>query len=276
MKLHHILQVLVSFVVLVAQVSVAAAQSASAAAPAKTIELRDALASTDWQEVASGIHVLQARSATGIAATAYRFDLAKLTLDIGIQNHPKGERAHQIGERLGVEFAVNAGFFRKDGEDRLFAVGLLNNKAGLQGKAWRKSGGYLVLGDRMTIRPSKKGPPDKSFPFVQSKPALIEPGGNWAMNRNSHIAKRRTLICLPPDGDDGSQTVTIILISGDGMSLFEAGWLMQGTEVGGYFNCDAAIAMDGGGSTQVWSRDMPELSFRGITPVHNFLIVGRR
>ena len=51
---------------------------------------------------------------------------------------------------------------------------------------------------------------------------------------------------------------------------------MREPEMGGFFNCDSAIAMDGGGSTQIWVKGRPDLSYAGNTPVHNAVVIQRR
>ena len=68
----------------------------------------------------------------------------------------------------------------------------------------------------------------------------------------------------------------IVLVSGQGLSLFEAGWLLRGENWGGWFDCDSAIALDGGGSTQLYVADHPEMTIEGATPVQNALVVKRK
>jgi len=234
----------------------------------RTLEVTEALANAEWQQLNDGMHLKQVTSNSGVLATAFRFEVEKYSLELAIQNHPKGERAHQIAERLEAMFVVNGGFFGIDSQNRLFPVGALSVEGMRKGMAWRKSGGYFNLDDEPAITPTRSGVPAGSSNFLQSKPVLIEAGGAWAMNTNSKIQKRRTMVCLPRDG-----SIVIVMITGSGMSLFEAGWLLRSNEFGGHFDCDAAIAMDGGGSTQNWVRDQPEYSIRGVTPVHNFLVV---
>lgn len=119
--------------------------------------------------------------------------------------------------------------------------------------------------------PSREDVPDSPATILQSKPLMIEPGGKWAMNTNQALWRPRTLLCTVKNGE-----AVLLVLSGSGMSLYEAGWLMRKPEEGGYFACDAAIALDGGGSTQLWVEDREDLWVEGETAVHNALLVKRR
>lgn len=239
--------------------------------PKRAIEITTGLSVAKWRLLEDGLEVIQTQTKAGTIFSAFRISPEKFAFKIGIQEHPKGERAGRIGPRLDAMLVINAGFFGMSKNGKLFPVGLMSSSGIAGGKAWRTSGGYLVFGERPFIRPSDKGKPVSSDEFVQSKPVLIEPGGRWAMNRNSNIRKKRSLFCLQSDGK-----IVISLVTGAGLSLYEAGWLLRSPKDGGYFGCDSAIAMDGGGSTQTWVRGHSELSYRGISPVHNFLIVQRK
>jgi len=239
--------------------------------PERSLAVASALSNARWQVLEDGFEVIHGQSETGAKLTAFRISSGKFSFEIDVQDHPKGERVNHIGERLEALFAINGGFFGETSTGELYPVGLMSSKGVPDGKAWRTSGGYLVLGKKIHIIPSFEGMPLYAREYVQTKPVLIEPGGHWAMNTNSGIGKKRSIICLRPKGE-----IIITLVTGTGLSLFEAGWLMRSTKDGGFFDCDAAIAMDGGGSTQNWVAGHPELSYRGISPVHNFLVIKRR
>lgn len=239
--------------------------------PARSAKIASSLSKAEWRVLEDGFEVLQAQTESGIGFAAFKISLEKFAFEIAVQDHPKGERAAHIGERLEAVLAVNGGFFGESKKGELFPVGLMSSMGVPMGRAWLTSGGYLVLGEKTKIVPSIEGMPLYAREFVQSKPVLIEPGGHWAMNTNSNIQKKRSLFCRLPDGD-----IIIALATGMGLSLFEAGWLMRAEKEGGFFGCDSAIAMDGGGSTQIWVAGHDELSYRGISPVHNFLIMKHR
>lgn len=247
----------------------AAAQDAQVAN--RTLESVEALNDENWSNVTPGLRVIQAQTGSGIVISAFEFSLDRFQVSAQIQSEPRGDRAHEVGERSGHFFVVNAGFFLEDEQNHLAPVGLLSINGNRAGMNWRSAGGYLVLGEQISIRPTRSGPPKGAQDFIQTKPVLIEPGKIWAMNTNQAILKRRTLVCLR-----GDETLLVVLVSGNGMSLFEAGWLLRSKQWGGFFDCDSAIAMDGGGSTQSWMRDHSQYSLRGVTPVHNFLVFKER
>lgn len=91
------------------------------------------------------------------------------------------------------------------------------------------------------------------------------------MGSNSGLAKPRTILCTLDDGD-----VILLTVTRFGLTLYEAGWLMRSKEEGGFFGCDAALAFDGGRSTQVWYSGDEKYSSSGISPVHNFFVVRQK
>jgi exopolysaccharide biosynthesis protein len=240
--------------------------------PARTVQAVDALSGLRWDEIEPGLSHLGAE-AGAISVSAFMVDTDRFRFSISVQREGKGETAEDSGRHNNAVLTVNGGFFgeKEPGKD-LFPVGLLRVGGNSLSQAWTSQGGYVVVeNDGLAIVPSGEGIADSVANVVQSRPVMIEPGGRWAMNTNQEYLRRRTLICLLPDGD-----VVLIAVTGIGLSLFEAGWLLREPAVGGYFACDAAIALDGGGSTQFWLDGPMELSIRGETPVQNFLHVLRR
>lgn len=237
----------------------------------RTLETVEVLDTQNWKQLEQGLRVIQAKTDSGVVVSAFEFSLEGFKVDLEIQADPKGDRASEIGERSDALFVINAGFFLEDDENRFAPVGLLSKDGVRSGRNWTAAGGYLVLDDLVSIRPTREGPPKLATNFIQTKPVLIEPGKIWAMNTNQGINKRRTLVCLLDN-----KKLLVALVTGSGMSLFEAGWLLRSRQWGGYFDCNSAIAMDGGGSSQSWMRDHKQFSLRGATPVHNFLVFKRR
>lgn len=242
-------------------------------APAVALDAAKSLGAANWQSVEEGLQVLGAQTAYGIRISAFRISPSQFRFEIGVQAERSGERVGALGERGKAVLAVNGGFFgEKEAGGILFPVGLLRVKGRNLGQAWPRAGGYLALGEEeVRIVPSRDGPPREPRFVIQSKPMLIEPGGIWAMNANAGPPRPRTLICRLPDGD-----IVLVVVHGFGLNLFEAGWLMRKADAGGYFGCDAAIALDGGSSTQLWVAGREDLSVDGESPVHNALIVRRR
>ena len=242
-------------------------------APERTLDVREALAALPWQVLEDGLELKEIVSQRGIRIRAFRISLKHFDLGIVLANNAMGERANEIGERSEAVLAVNGGFFGEtDTERTLFPVGYLRIGGKVHSQPWQTSGGYLSLSrDGVSIRPSREGPVSGDGDEIQSKPLLIEPGGKWAMNTNQQKLRPRTIVCT-----FGNDSFLLAVISGSGMSLYEAGWLMRDAVVGGYFGCDAALAMDGGGSTQLWVSSDTSLGIVGETPVNNALVVKRR
>ena len=242
------------------------------AAPANTAALVVACERAQWREIEPGLSVLMAFGDSGAGVTALKFDQKRFRLALAIQEYADGERVDKLGQRVGAVAAINGGFFgeKAPGED-LFAVGLLVAGGTPLSTAWGSAGGFLSLGEGgAQLTPTRDGRPDAGD-IVQSKPMLIEPGGVWAMNTNQPVRRWRSIACQRKDGH-----FLIAAVTGFGLSLYEAGWLMRDAASGGFFDCDAALALDGGGSTQFWLADHGNLSIRGETPVHNALVVLRR
>lgn len=257
----------------VAAQAVAATAEEGETVPARTVLAREALAQADWEVLEEGLSVTRVMTASGLALTALRISTGRFRFGLAVQARAQGERVEAYGERAEAVVAVNGGFFgEKEDGGVLFPVGLLRVEGRDRSAAWTSSGGFLSMSrDGVKIAPSQAGMPEDAADILQSKPLLIEPGGHWAMNSNQGHLRKRSIVCLTPEGD-----VVLVLVTRLGLSLYEAGWLMRGRGEGGFFGCDAALALDGGGSTQLWVAGRGDLSHRGETPVHNALVVRRR
>ena len=250
-----------------------APESGPPIAPERTQDARAAIDAAAWQEIEPGLSLLRATSAGGLVITAFKIDQAKFRFDIAVQEKPDGERVDTFGPRAEAVVAANGGFFgeRETGKG-LYSVGLLRINGKARSPQWKTTGGFILFGEKgIAIAPSRAEVPAKPATILQSKPLMIEPGGKWAMNTNQALWRPRTVLCTLA----GSEALLLVL-SGSGMSLYEAGWLMRPPSQGGHFGCDAAIALDGGGSTQLWVEDREDLWVEGETAVHNALLVKRR
>lgn len=271
-RLHLTKFVVVILLAMVSAASARAQETRLSAVPERAAILRTALKANQWKEIEPGLSGLRVAT-DGIRFSAVRVDEKYFNLSLAIQDNEDGELASQYGERVDAIVVLNGGFFgEKEPGKKLFPVGLLRVKGRDFSKRWRSAGGYLILGEaKLRIAPASQVPADDLPLVLQSKPLLIEPGGNWAMNTNRAISRPRSVVCVLPDGN-----IMLAAFGGYGLSLYEAGWIMRGVNEGGFFGCDSAIAMDGGGSTQFWVRDHAELSIAGESPVHNAVIVRRR
>lgn len=258
-------------IISIALQSVAKAQDI-ASRPARTRAMVEALENTNWQALSEGLEYIEAVTALGSKLTGFQFSQKQFLLKMVQQNDPKGERARSVLGRTDSELVINGGFFSMKPDGRLNPVGLLMDAGIVKSFAWTNVGGYLALdkNGKPHIEISQKGLPDNMTQAIQSKPVIIEPGQIWAMRTNGGDQERRTLVCLKDD------MIKIVLIHGGGLSLFEAGWLFRKREWGGYFDCQSAIALDGGGSTQLAVKNHPGLAISGLTKVQNLLAVVRR
>ena len=223
-------------------------------------------------ELEEGLSLLRVLTPQGLVVTAYRISPDRFEFSVVTQSENTGSRVKDIGEQSGAVLATNAGFFAINGNSRLYSIGYLRLRGKVLSKGWSDAGGTVSFHpEGLSLKPTHEGIPQGEHDVLQSKPMIIEPGGKWAMGSNIGAAKLRTLLCTMENGD-----VVLTTISRFGLTLFEAGWLLRSPEEGGFFGCDAAVALDGGRSTQLWHSGNPQYSFAGITPVHNFLIVRQR
>lgn len=240
--------------------------------PARAAEVVEALDNALWKELEIGATHIGIQTALGVRLEAFRFQPKYFTFSLEQQNISTGEVVQTLGPRVGAFLAVNGGFFAREADGSLRAVGLLKDDGEIVSRPWRTSGGYLVVEENgLSIWPTKKILKEDIKELVQSRPVIIEQGKRWALNNNLGNIKNRSLVCILPDA-----SIIILTISGQGLSLYEAGWTLRGKEWGGWFDCDSAIALDGGGSTQLYVKQHPEFTVVGDTPVHNALVVKRK
>lgn len=240
--------------------------------PSATVPVLDSLKQSNWADLQDGLSMLNTITPDGLVLRAYRFSPEQFDFSIGLQESERGSHAKDVGERLGAVVVANAGFFAVASGGKLYPVGYLRVEDEVLSKGWSEAGGTVTFADRgITLKPTHQGIPQNEFDVIQTRPMLIEPGGTWAMGSNTGDAKQRTLLCTMKNGD-----VVLITITRSGLTLFEAAWLLRGPDEGGHFNCDAAVAFDGGRSTQVWHSGEPQYSHSAITPVFSFFVVRQR
>lgn len=241
-------------------------------APAKVREVVMALKATQWDELEEGLTAIRTLTQNGIAVSAFRISPEKFDFSIELQDNEAGSSVKEIGEQVGAVLISNAGFFAINEQNQLFPIGYLRLNDETLSRGWKSSGGLLSFkGDSVELSPTHEGIPKGDFNVIQSKPMLIEPGGKWAMTSNAGLPKPRTLICTLKNGD-----VILATINRAGTTLYEAAWILRSSEVGGFFNCDSALAFDGGRSTQMWYSGDEKYSSTGISPVHNFFVVTQK
>jgi len=244
-------------------------QSSSSGIPSKTQEVVKSLKLAEWKEISTGLRSIGVVTPQGLVLNAFAISPDNFDFEVGVQLEKTGEWAKDVVEREGALIAANAGFFAQKASGELYSVGFLQMDGRVRSKAWANSGGFIQFNeDGLSLSPSGKGVPSGETDILQTKPMMIEPGGVWAMRSNRGEVKHRSILCRLSSGE-----IILATITRGGLSVYEAGWIMRSEENGGYFNCDSAIALDGGRSTQLWFAERPEVSYPGLTPVHNFLLV---
>lgn len=240
--------------------------------PLKVRDVVKALNATQWDELEEGLSAIRTLTQNSISITAFRISPENFDFAIELQDDPAGSGVREIGEQVGAVVISNAGFFAVNNASKLFPIGYLRLNNETLSKGWKYDGGTLSLKDgAVELSPTHAGIPQGEFNVIQSKPMLIEPGGKWAMSSNSGLPKPRTMICTLANGD-----IILATVNRAGLTLYEAGWVMRNTKDGGFFNCDAALAFDGGRSTQIWYSGDEKYYYRGISPVHNFFVVTQK
>ena len=240
--------------------------------PPRTKMTVEALKAASWEQHEPGLRTLRVSTPAGLVMTAFGIDPERFSFSIEQQSIPEGERVAAVGERTNADIVVNGGFFSIDDDGNLSPVGYLRISGNRLSRGWPDAGGFITLRNGVPgLVPVASGTPKGNFDVLQSKPLMIEPGRKWAMRTNRGNLKFRTLLCIMDNGE-----IVISTITRGGLSLFEAGWLMRSQKSGGFFDCDSAIALDGGRSTQMWVKERPDWFFSGFSPVQNFLVVRRR
>ena len=264
------LPVLCLLVVLPFLIIQGSAQVVENSIPPVTSKIVSALDNSSWTRLEDGVDAIRAVTDTGIAMTAFRVSPEQFDFSIVTQGADAGSRAKEIGENEGAVLVTNAGFFAQRLDGSLYPIGFMRLGGEVLSKGWESDGGILTWtgeGD-LSLVPTHRGIPKNEIDALQSRPMFIEPGGRWAMASNNQENKNRTIVCKLGNGD-----IVLAIVTRVGISLFEAGWIMRGQNVGGFFGCDAAMALDGGRSSQVWYSGDEKYSFSGLVPVHNFLVV---
>ena len=253
--------------------SLPAAAQNPAQTPPRTTEAVNTLQESAWRQLSPGLEVIEVATALGTRLVGLRIANAGYRFNVVQQEGEKGEKARSVVRRLDAVLAVNGGFFASSAAGRLSPVGMLIDDGKPLSAAWPQAGGFLAIDDDGTpgITLSSDGPPEGAFEAIQSRPVILESGGKWAMNTNGNDPEPRTIFCRLDE-----ETSLILVVSGQGLSLYEAGWLLRSPAWGGFFDCDSAIALDGGSSTQLTIAGEWDLRADALVGVQNFLVVQRR
>jgi uncharacterized protein YigE (DUF2233 family) len=172
---------------------------------------------------------------------------------------PPNTRLEQLAKQPTIVAAVNGGFFEADGS----ASGLLASHGRRMGRLDARAGsGVLVVsqGRASLMSADDASETTEGDVIVQCGPRLVEPDGAIGIRTDDGKRASRTAACIR----DGGHELDFVLAwtrngDRDGPGLFEmAEWLREplfATETSG---CEAALNLDGGPSTGIVLRGMPE------------------
>ena len=203
-----------------------------------------------------------------------------------------GSTAAKLREKNKGVIAINAGFFEHDrlldirkpvGLRIIGSVKMSDHWRTIPRERNRKGGGALAM-DSVGLRvvPDRELDNLQARYAVQSSPVLIEHGGIWAGIAKNHIRSRRTAVCLEGDGK-----VVFLLVHEGELSLHELARLFGDPERtagsplsrekpvlqgDGRLACDAAIALDGGPSTQASAEGAPPIEIQGGWPIYDAIM----
>jgi exopolysaccharide biosynthesis protein len=181
---------------------------------------------------------------------AWSFDPAVHRLDVVGSSSDTGSTVQDLRLATGSILAVNGGYFDIDRSSRLTPSGLLVSRGKMLSKATeRRKGGSGVVYERAAKIAidfiEQFSQTDEVTAAVQVGPLVVDPGGRNGIRRNDHDRQDRAAICQSRQG-----RIIIVVVVG-GLSLFELGEVLSTSESAGGFNCDRALNLDGGPSTQV-------------------------
>jgi hypothetical protein len=172
---------------------------------------------------------------------------------------PPHARLEQLPKNPTIVAAVNGGFFEADGS----ASGLLVSHGRRMGKLDARGGsGVLILSQGLARLVAADGDVAsmKGDVVLQCGPRLVEPDGTIGIRADDGKRASRTAACIRAAGRE----LDLVLAwtrngDRDGPGLFElAQWLRQPIVAGEASGCDAALNLDGGPSTGIVMRGMPD------------------
>ncbi len=233
-----------------------------------------ALAATPWRTVAKGLDQRTAKlSSYKLAVHAWRFAPDAYRMAVAVSSSPAGAQAKAFRKKRGAVLAVNGGFFDIDSASRMTPMGLLIS-GGQRISGYAPNAGSAVLFEREGapgIVWSKEaeglGPLAEG---VQAGPMVVDPGGKNGILKNDYNRHNRTAVCLA-----GGKLVVVVVEGG--LSLFELGEILSARAADGGFECERAINLDGGPSTQAsFLANGASLEIAGIWPAQNGVLMIER
>lgn len=169
--------------------------------------------------------------------------------------------------------AINGGPYNSDREQRLTPVGLLIvNKVKYGDVSTDHSGSLIINNGKPRILRTRDLIAVNNYEYaLQSRPLLVDPGGIFGINENTFIRANRSAVAL------AGNEILLVAISGErgnGLSLYEFAKILHTKESDGGFQCDVALNLDGGPSTQmVFEINNNKEELKGLWNVQNAIVV---
>jgi len=239
--------------------------------------IAESLGKTNWAEIDRGMSYLKVvQPEDGVIISAWRIDPSGFSIKVIKPENEYGSGLDWLRKQPGVVLAFNGGQFEKEPTGRLHASGLLIIDGIKVNNAWAEAaGGVLAVSNenRLRILPTRELSPSMVGVryAVQANPVMIESGGKWAMRTNDHYKQNRTAACLTRDG----KLIVVIVTGTSGLSLYELAELLMPGASRGIFDCDSAIALDGGPSTQGYSSPN-DVEIPGGWNIHDAVVIARQ
>lgn len=197
---------------------------------------------------------------------AFRIDPVKYRLDVATAaNEKEGATVQEMAGKKGALVAINGGFFTPEHE----SIG-------------------LIISNKKQQNPLHNTSWWSIFYIADNKPAIVAPkdfkeSGNISMALQ--VGPRLTIGGSVPKLKEGLSTrsavgidrqgkVVLLITSGHGITLKELAKRMGGLMFHGGFDCPDSMALDGGGSSQMYAKvgDF-SLSLEGLARVTNGIVV---
>ncbi|WP_370205833.1 phosphodiester glycosidase family protein [Bradyrhizobium diazoefficiens] len=211
-----------------------------------------AMGNTTWDTVAEGARYRAINvSDYSLTLHAFWFDRKRYKISVGLSDKATGETVKEIRNRVqSAVLAVNGGYFDIDSQSRLSPSGLLilngreirpiNSTGGGSAILFRAANDFdLVLkAETLTTR--------GMIDAVQAGPLLVHRGGIQGISRKDFDRQKRSALCKTKSSD-----IVVFNVVGFGLTLYDLAQILRTSERDGGFDCEVAINLDGGPSTQL-------------------------
>lgn len=225
-----------------------------------------------WNQLAEGLHYAKHSFSAGVGQTtihAFQVDpkgyrIAVATAEV----EALGATAAELARKEGAAIVINGGFFTPEHR----SIGLIV-KGGRELNPIHRTSWWSIFamsGDRAMIMTPKEFKSAKDVAAaLQAGPRLVVDG---AVPRLKEGEAARSAVGITGDGK-----VVLAVTQGASVSMSELARRMGATRFDGGLECPNAMALDGGGSSQLYAKVKRfELSIPGIARVTNGLAVSAK